>query len=401
MTDLDPLLVNALESLVPSFEDAPPDWADAVRRGRRSPGQRLALSGLAIGVVLVALLVAPAFGLGRGVLPFFSAEKAPQPVVLDFASMSTGAPPGRDPGVIASATRKVGRWYFGSKTHTLWVAPTRAGGFCDLWTDGAGGGCDREGTVPVSAIGAMAPTQVPPGLKPRSVGVLKALDNGIPIWVAGYVRAKYAAGAEIRFEDGAVVRPELTWVSEPIGAGFFAYDIPAAHRVLGHRAVSVLALDAHGERMATNPLGVGGQDDPLADALMDERHAAATLATRHGTATLYTAPTRYEGRCSWLELGSEAIPVKRCLPKGYEHQAALALSVHSLGTRLILAGECGYRAVEFVHSDGTTRAIACTDGLVFTELTSADAAGEVQALDVEGRPLPGSRIAVPRLRPAG
>ena len=135
MTDRDPMLASALDSLVPTFEHAAPDWAEARRRGRRSRRQRLALAALAGVPILIALLVAPAFGLGRGVLPFFGAEKAPQPVVLDFTSLfSTGAPPGMDPGVIASETRKVGVWQFEGKVHTLWVAPTREGGFCFEWT---------------------------------------------------------------------------------------------------------------------------------------------------------------------------------------------------------------------------------------------------------------------------
>lgn len=347
MTDRDPLLANALDSLVPSFEDAAPDWADALRRGRRSRGQRLGLAALAVVPILVGLLVAPAFGLGRGVLPFFGAEKAPQPVVLDFASMSTGAPPGMDPGVIASETRKVGVWNFGGKAHTLWVAPTRAGGFCDLWTDG-GGGCDREGTVPVDAVGTMAPMRVPPGEDTQA-----RLENGIPIWVAGYVRTKYANGAEIHFEDGTVVRPELTWVSEPIGAGFFAYDIPAFHRVVGHRAVSVVAVDADGERVATDFLGVGGLRDRLADAVIAERHAEVELETAHGTARLYTAPTRYDGHCAFVEFEGKQIAIYPCLPNGYPFEN-LALQIIPTPDNVLIAGALPEKAatVELGFADG-------------------------------------------------
>jgi hypothetical protein len=239
----------------------------------------------------------------------------------------------------------------------------------------------------------MAPMRVAPGEDTQA-----RLENGIPVWVAGYVRSKYAAGVAIRFEDGTVVRPELTWVSEPIGAGFFAYDIPTAQRAIGHRAVAVVAVDAHGERVATDYLGVGGLRDPLADAVIAKRHAEVELETAHGTATLYTAPTRYEGRCTWLEFGGEQIPVTPCLPKGYEHQSALGVAVHALGGRLILAGECGYAAVEFLHLDGRVRRVECTDGLVFTDLNPADAAGEMRALDADGHPPPGSTVSVPRLR---
>jgi hypothetical protein len=88
-------------------------------------------------------------------------------------------------------------------------------------------------------------------------------------------------------------------------------------------------------------------------------------------------PTLYEGRCTWLEFGSEAIPVTPCLPNGYENQDALGLAVHALGNRSILAGECGYHAVEVVHQDGSSRTVDCTGGIVFTELTQADETGQV------------------------
>ena len=348
MTDRDPMLASALDSLVPTFEHAAPDWADALRRGRRSRRQRLALAALAGVPILIALLVAPAFGLGRGVLPFFGAEKAPQPVVLDFTSLfSTGAPPGMDPGVIASETRKVGVWQFEGKVHTLWVAPTREGGFCFEWTQAAGG-CDRYGTVPVSATGAFAPMRVQPGGDTQA-----RLENGIPIWVAGYVRAKYAAAAEIRFEDGSVVRPELTWVSEPIGAGFFAYDIPSSQGAIGHRAVSVVAVDADGEHVATDYLGAGGLRDPLADAVIADRHAEVELETAHGAATLYAAPTRYDGRCAFVEFEGKRVSVYPCLPARYGFDN-LAVRIVPTPDDVLIAGALPEKvaSVELGFADG-------------------------------------------------
>jgi hypothetical protein len=84
-----------------------------------------------------------------------------------------------------------------------------------------------------------------------------------------------------------------------------------------------------------------------------------------------------------------------CLPAGYEHQAGLAVAVRALGGRLILAGECGYSAIEFVHLDSGTRRAECADGLVFTELSPADAAGQLRALNADGHSLPGSTGPVP------
>ncbi|HSC49154.1 MAG TPA: hypothetical protein VLD16_02735 [Gaiellaceae bacterium] len=311
MTDRDPALAGALDALLPSFEDAAPDWQDALRRGRRPRAHLLAAA--VVGAVVVAVVVAPAFGIGRGVLPFFGAEKAPRPIVLDFASLSTGAPPGMDPGVIASETRKVGVWRFGGKRHTLFVAPTRAGGFCFEWTQ-AGGGCDREGTVPVSQIGAMAPTQP----QSSAAGVLRAHEDGVPIWITGHANRKYVAAVEIRFEDGTFARPRLTWVSPPIDAGFFVLDIPADHRIVGHRAVSVVGLDREGHRVAEDFLGIGtARPDPLADAIVSEQEQRLELHTAHGPARLFTAPTRYDGRCVYATFEGKRLPVYPCSPHGY------------------------------------------------------------------------------------
>src|SRR4029079_7875664 len=91
---------------------------------------------------------------------------------------------------------------------------------------------------------------------------------------------------------------------------------------------------------------------PPADAIVDQAKQLAAIETASGQVVLRTAPTRYEGRCAWLEIAGEAIPTTPCLSKGYVNQAALALAVHTFGGRSILFGECGYNAVEFVHEDG-------------------------------------------------
>jgi hypothetical protein len=322
------------------------------------------------------------------VLDFGQAEKAPPEsrVVKNFAVLDQGAPPGMATDVIPNETRKVAT--FGDDT--LWVAPTSQGGFCtDL---GGEGGCDRLGTVPLN-VSLAVERSGPSPLSDKSFGGIPVVDQ-----LSGYVNARWADALEIRFEDGDVLKPRVIWVSKPIEAGFFVQRIPLAHRQAGHLISAVVALDRDGKLITSESLGRNGSTTPPVDAIRDQATQVAVIETSVGPAVLRAAPTRYEGRCTWLEFGSEAIPVVPCLPKGYEHQAALALAVHSLGGRLILAGECGYSAVEFLHEDGGARKVACTGGVVFTELTPPDAAGQVRALDQEGRPLPGSTIPVTRLR---
>ena len=364
--------------------------APAGTRYGLSARPRLRLVMVAV-IVFLLLLIGGAFtfGLGLPVLDFGHAEKAPPDsrVVKNFAVLDQGAPPGMATDVIPNETRKVAT--FGKEA--LWVAPTRQGGFC---TDrGGGGGCDRLGTVPLN-VGWAVERSAPSPESDRIFGGLPVVDA-----VEGYVNARWADALEIRFEDGDVIRPRIVWVSKPIDVGFFDQKIPLPHRQPDHLISAVVALDRDGNLVASDSLGRYRNEAPPPDAILDQAKEAAVIETGDGPAVLRTAPTRYEGRCTWLEFRTEEIPVVPCLPKGYEHQAALALAVHALGGRFILAGECGYGAIEFLHRDGGARRVECMDGLVFTELNSADAAGEVLALNTDGRPLPGSTVPVWRLRP--
>ncbi len=186
----------------------------------------------------------------------------------------------------------------------------------------------------------------------------------------------------------STVHPEVIWISPPINAGFFYYHSPKERTI-----DSVLALK-DGKAMAADA-GPGAAPAPHPFAELAKRRQLDEIQTRDGPATLWTAPTKTEGRCTWLEFQGKEIPVIPCLPKGYEHQAALAYAVQALGGHRILAGECGYAAIQFLHLDGTTRTVTCSNGIVFTDLESADAGGELRALNAKGQPVLGSSTAVP------
>lgn len=324
---------------------------------------------IAAGLVIAALITAPALALRFGVIDFSSAHPASPRVVKEFSSLSEGAPPGMDPAVVAGETRLVGE--IGG--HTLWVAPTKSGGLCYVWSK-ASGGCDRLGTVPLSVSWA---SDEPP--RPSSHRSFEGVD--------GFAHARWADEVEIKLDDGSTTHPQIIWISPPIDAGFFYYRAPT-----GRAVENVLALKDG--KVMTADSGTRRGPHPFAD--LSKRKQVAEIETDGGAATLWTAPTRTEGRCTWLEIRNEEIPVVPCLPKGYEHQVGLAYSVHALGRHVVLAGECGYGAIEFLHRDGSTRRVECTDGIVFTEVKPADGAGEVRALDTNGRPLPGSKGPVPQ-----
>jgi hypothetical protein len=196
-------------------------------RGDASEPERKARSrplvwALAAAALLAAVVAAtPAWGLVRGVLPFWDQPTAPQSVQVQFFSLNAGAPRGMSPRAVAGETREVGRFTFGGSTRTLWVAPAGNGGFCSLWLPAGGGGCSTSG-------------------HPLSTGALLRL--GRPAWVTGDVIAPIVGDVVVRFSDGSTVHPRIVWVSAPIDAGFFAYDVPAGKQTT---RIHVTAIDAY------------------------------------------------------------------------------------------------------------------------------------------------------------
>lgn len=338
-----------------------PVSAERASRGR--------VAAIAAVLAIAALVVGPALALRFGVIDFSSAEPASPHVVTQFSSLSEDAPAGMDPRVVAGEARLVGE--IGG--HTLWVAPTKPGGLCFGWSKGSGG-CDKLGTVPLSVSWS-------------SDAPFATTSGPSFLAVSGFARARWADDVEITLDDGFLVHPEVIWISPPIDAGFFYYRAPD-----GRTIAKVASVKGH-KVMAADTGNPSNEAHPLAD--LSQRTQVAEFQTNDGPATFWTAPTPTEGRCTWLEFQNTETPIVPCLPAGYEHQAALSYAVHSLGGHLILAGECGYSAIEFLHLDSGTRRVQCSDGLVFTELNPADAAGQLRALDSRGRPLSWSAGSVP------
>jgi len=214
-----PRRVLALASEEPTAGAVPP----TARPARRV---RAVVAVLAAAALLAAILAAtPAWALVRDVLPFWDQPAAPQSVQLQFYSLNLGAPPGMSPRAAAGETRKVGRFVFGGSSHTLWVAPAKNGGFCSLWLPAGGGGCSTSG-------------------KPLSTGALLRL--GVPEWITGDATAPEVSDVVIRFSDGSAVHPRIVWVSAPIDAGFFAYDVRPGEQSARRHVTAVDAYDRRG-----------------------------------------------------------------------------------------------------------------------------------------------------------
>jgi hypothetical protein len=203
--------------------------AEAAKPQRKSRPRGLVWV-LAAAALLAAVVVAtPAWGLVRGVLPFWDQPTAPQSVQVQFFALNSGAPRGMSPQAVAGETREVGRFTFGGSTRTLWVAPARNGGFCSLWLPAGGGGCSTSG-------------------HPLSTGAL--LHLGVPAWVTGDAIASAIGDVIIRLSDGSTIHPRMVWVSAPIDAGFFAYDVPAAEQTSRIHVTAVDAYDRNGRLVA-------------------------------------------------------------------------------------------------------------------------------------------------------
>jgi hypothetical protein len=243
---LEPMLTAQLGALDASAGE--PDWSDVRLKARRLVVRRLALRGgtTALIAVTAVLAVTPALGLrGRVVQLFSSGRPAPTRVVEDVAQLDAIAPPGAAPGVIAGQAREVIEVPLSTgASAVLRVAPTRAGGFClDLSTNGpaaeGGGGCDSDRSVPFSA-GLSIPGPI------SSTGrILKA-----PVVLDGDTLARAAAKIEIRFQDGDVATVPVQWVSAPISAAFFVYEVPERHWEAGHRPSALVVRDASGRKLA-------------------------------------------------------------------------------------------------------------------------------------------------------
>jgi hypothetical protein len=214
------------------------DWKDAQHRaGRLRRRRRLKAASIAALLVVVIASAAPAFGLGGRVIDFLDREPAPEPERLLFAELNTGAPPGMAPDVIADEARgALTRQLSDGRRYTLWVAPTRNGGFC------------------------MSYRAVGPGCSSRSLSLSWGMSRGgpnTPIIISGSVTVDRATHVVLEYDDGTTTETELVWVGEPIDAGFFFLEIPEERITAGHQLRAFVARDADGDELARETVPQG------------------------------------------------------------------------------------------------------------------------------------------------
>jgi hypothetical protein len=293
MIDVEPLIVSELNRILPLPEGSRASWTDVLRRAgirgarRHFSPRRVALYSFAVAIVVY--LAAPAFGLGTPFLDFFSAKQAPESVVKDFEQQNAAGSHGFgfDPKVLAGQARRITVYRLrDGRPFPLDVAPRRGGGFC--FDFGYGGSCaapnahrpDERGDRNASAIG---------------LGISGFHRSTV---LDGYVYDKHIAKLEVLLKHAQPVSVPLLWVSPPIDAGFFAYNL-TEHQRRQHSVVAVVAVDSHGKELAR----VGSAFRP-ARAWANWRNVA-DLSKKHvilrsGQATIAIAPSRTGGNCFWL-----------------------------------------------------------------------------------------------------
>lgn len=294
MLDVEPVILEELDRLAPASVREPA-WEEVLRRAqpprRRSARRRAALYALA--AAIIAYLAAPAFGLGTPFADFFSSKHAPKQAVEDFRMQNVvGAHGfGVDPKILAGEARRITVYRLrDGRPFPLDVAPRRGGGFC--FDFGLGGSCAPR-------RGARHP-RVPDRHGDRNAGAIAMVTIGYhrSSVFAGYVYDKRIAKLVIDLKDQHPVDVPLLWVSRPIDAGFFAYDLTEFQRT-HHNVAAVVAVDAHGKEIA-RIASVFAPRPASANWRNVAEPSKRRVILRSGGATIAIAPSRTGGNCFWL-----------------------------------------------------------------------------------------------------
>jgi hypothetical protein len=235
MSEQTDFLEAQFSAVVHPAED--PDWLDVRRRARCPRRRRWLLVPLA--ATIAAIAVGSALGLYPEFVDFFSAEPAPERVVVEFGQLSVrSAIHVGGPHVHAGSARKISEATFRGRRRALFVAPTADGGFCWMW-EKWNGSCGRTAVMHSTD-------------RPLSTTWLASGSGGAAL-LTGHVIDPDVVKLEIIYEDRGRAAVRLLWVSRPIDAGFFLFETPPEHLRHGRRVKALVALDADGDEVAREP----------------------------------------------------------------------------------------------------------------------------------------------------
>jgi hypothetical protein len=141
--------------------------------------------------------------------------------------------------VQAAKARTVATFSIAGHPRKLWVVPTRSGGYCYTF-ELSFGGCRQTAS---DRAGARLGVTWQGGSSRRGV------NESIVTRVGGDVTAPAAAKITARYADGTTSDIPFVWVSAPIAAGFFSYDIPTTHWDKQHRLLSLTLYGTDGKQL--------------------------------------------------------------------------------------------------------------------------------------------------------
>lgn len=229
----DPALQRAIHN---AMDDGPPfpSWEDAVERSATFTSQRRRRIVGTVVAVLLALVAVPALALGGHVLFFQDAEPAPKRVVEKFEDLDRQAPPDLAPRPVSAETRKViSEPLSDGRIAVLWVSPAANGGYCvSVDPPGAGPGCTGR-------------------VKPFTWGAVSASSRSVVV-VYGSALSKNAASVELRYDDGSSFKVGITYVTAPIDAGFFMFELPTGTSASGKKPTQLSLLSQDGGLLETD-----------------------------------------------------------------------------------------------------------------------------------------------------
>jgi hypothetical protein len=277
------------------------------RLARRPVGRRAVLLATLGLLALVVVVAAAAYALGHPVINFGKAQKGTRKVVDDFGSMQVGAPsPAMAPGVLPHEARAITSVRIDGKVHTLYVAPTKKGGFCYQWSH-LTGGCRANRHDKLARhidVGGMG--------GPHGMTVL----NGSFFQAAG-------ERLQVEYADGQENEIPFVWVTAPIDAGFYLYRVPDAHRLAGHQPVGVTLYDAANHVIDREQVLDGEPPDFVSHRLdgypplmvptkaewAKRTQLFAVRADDGARIGLWIAPERGGGTCMWTNQASSCTNV--------------------------------------------------------------------------------------------
>jgi hypothetical protein len=339
------------------------DWTDVLRRAARAR-RRQGIYGVVLLSALVVVGVASAYALGHPVVDFGSAEKGPMTVVNDFGALEVSAPENMTPGLVPDQARKIPGLYLDGKPYEFYVAPTKSGGFC-------------------STIGGCVGVNDRPEMKNRVLGGLETSKSFERL--SGVFIEKNADRLVLSYADGTSDEVPFVWVTEPIEAGFFVFDIPEAHRASANSPTALALYDSSGETLAKAPLGdsraipemlrgFGNRSLPgyphlsvPTEAIWSEREQLFDLRADDGERVgLWVAPKRGGGTCVWTTQSSI------CHEPG-QVDDPFSLGMGNEGSHVTLGGErvsANIARVEARFEDGDRVELVPKDGYLIWPIPS-------------------------------